>query len=106
MILAMLCLEQGRQAIHWGLVMISSLSGASPSPQMPQGLETLDPVLHVIGPSEAESKPPRAKPLLGDVFDRSLVLGFQILVKVFGLFAHLRSLPSHIAFSLGMNHCP
>lgn len=101
-ILTVPCLEQGRQAIPWVLI-----SGDRSSPQMPRDLETLDFVFHVIGPREAESKPPGAKPrasgawiLPRDVFDRSAVLvDFGVPAK---LFAHLGSLLSHIAFSLGI----
>lgn len=100
------CLEQGRQAIPWVLVMISWISGDRPSLQTPRDLETLDPVFHVIGPREAESKPPGAKlrasgawNLPRDVFDRSMVLDFGVSVK---LFVHFGSLLSHIAFSLGI----
>lgn len=100
------CLEQGRQAIPWVLVMISSISKDRSSPQTPRDLETLDPVFHVIGPREAESKPSGAKPRVSgtqilprDVFDRSIVLDFGVHVK---LFAHLGSLLSHISFSLGI----
>lgn len=61
---------------------------------MPRDLETLDSVFHVIGPREAESNHPGAKPrasgariLPRNVFDRSTVLvDFGVPVK---LFAHL-----------------
>lgn len=63
----LLFLKQDVQATHRVLVMTSSSAGASLSPQMPRGSETLDPVLPVIGSSEAESKPPRAKTRLSGV---------------------------------------